>query len=259
MALPFLILLIYLGGVPFSLLIAIVTLIGLWEYFHIVLENQQELVRTPVPITGFCIGLLIILSAHGRAEAMIVPLMAFNVVFAGFLGLLRYKDDPEAMTLVMKQVLGVAYIALLLSQLVMLRKGPDGAAWIFFLLFLVFFGDIGAYYAGRYLGRHKLYPAASPGKTIEGALGGLVASMGIGLVFRWLFLPELPLWPCLIMFLCIGIAGPVGDLFESVLKRVGKVKDSGTILPGHGGLLDRIDALLFAAPVAYLFKAYILT
>ncbi len=258
MALPFLILLIYLGGISFSLFIALVALITLWEYFRIVLSDAPDLVQSPIPITGFAVGLLIVLAAHGNSEAM-ASLLALNVVFAGFLGLIRYKNDQTSMTLVMKQTLGIAYVPLLLAHIIMLRKGPAGATWVFFLLFLVFFGDIGAYYAGRFFGKHKLYPAASPGKTIEGAIGGLVASVGIGLLFRHLFLAELKFMPCLLMFLCIGMAGPVGDLFESVLKRVGNVKDSGTILPGHGGLLDRIDAVLFAAPVAYLFKAYILT
>ncbi len=258
-ALPFLIWLIFQGGVVFSMFIALVSLIGLWEYDHIVFQDADRFVRSPIPIIGFAVSPLIMAAAHGRAEAMIVTLMALNLVIAAFFGLARYKRDPESMMLVMKQGMGVAYVSLMLAHIVMLRREPHGAAWVFFLLFLVFFGDIGAYYAGRHLGRHKLYPAVSPGKTIEGAVGGLAASVGIGILYRSLFLPELPLNGCLVMFLCIGIAGPMGDLFESALKRAANVKDSGTILPGHGGLLDRIDALLFAAPVAFFFKAYILT
>jgi phosphatidate cytidylyltransferase len=131
--------------------------------------------------------------------------------------------------------------------------------WIFLLLILVFLGDTGAYYVGSYFGQHKLCPAVSPNKTIEGSVGGLAASLGAGALFKHFFLPLLPWGLSLLFFFSIGIAGQVGDLFESQLKRVYKIKDSGTLLPGHGGVLDRIDALLFAAPVAYFFKEYVFT
>ncbi|MFZ5570988.1 MAG: phosphatidate cytidylyltransferase [Thermodesulfobacteriota bacterium] len=258
-ALPFLIWLIYQGGLVFSMFIGLVSLIGLWEYYHIVCRDTEDIVRSPIAITGFITGILTAAAAHAGAEAVVPTLLALDLAVAGFFGLVRYKREPEAMALVMKQVAGVVYVPLMLAQIVMLRRDPHGAAWVFFLLFLVFFGDIGAFYAGRFWGRRKLYPAVSPGKTIEGALGGLGASVGIGFLFRALFLPELPLGGCLILFLGVGVAGPMGDLFESALKRAANVKDSGTILPGHGGLLDRIDALLFAAPLAFFFKAYILT
>jgi phosphatidate cytidylyltransferase len=145
-----------------------------------------------------------------------------------------------------------------LSHAVLLRGDPDGAAWIFFLLTLVFLGDIGAFYAGSYLGKHKLCPSVSPGKTVEGSVGGLAANIGIGTVFQFFFLPSLSWGTSILFFLCAGIAGQIGDLFESEFKRFSGVKDSGVILPGHGGILDRIDALLFAAPVAYFFKEYIM-
>ena len=134
----------------------------------------------------------------------------------------------------------------------------DGISWIFFLLFVVFLGDTGAFYTGSYLGRHKLCPAVSPNKTIEGSVGGLVANVCAGAVFKIFFFPQLNWHLSILFFLCIGVAGQVGDLFESKLKRVANIKDSGSLLPGHGGILDRIDALLFAAPVAYFFKEYLL-
>jgi phosphatidate cytidylyltransferase len=123
----------------------------------------------------------------------------------------------------------------------------------------VFIGDTGAYYLGSYFGQHKLCPAVSPNKTIEGSLGGLAASLGSGALIKHFFLPLLPWGLSLLFFLSISIAGQVGDLFESQIKRVAHIKDSGAILPGHGGVLDRIDALLFAAPVAYIFKEYLLS
>jgi phosphatidate cytidylyltransferase len=126
------------------------------------------------------------------------------------------------------------------------------------LFFVVFLGDTGAFYVGSYLGRHKLSPIVSPNKTIEGAFGGIAANLSVGAFFKYFFIPRLPWGLGLLFFLTLGVVGQVGDLFESKLKRDSNIKDSGSLLPGHGGVLDRIDALLFAAPVAYLFKEYIL-
>ena len=117
---------------------------------------------------------------------------------------------------------------------------------------IAFLGDTGAYFTGRALGRHKLYPALSPKKTWEGAVGGLASSAGAAAIAHFWYLPELPLIPGLILGAAAGAMGQAGDLCESMIKRAHGVKDSGTLLPGHGGMLDRIDALLFAAPVLYI-------
>jgi phosphatidate cytidylyltransferase len=140
----------------------------------------------------------------------------------------------------------------------LLRSGNDGTTWIFFLLFIVFSGDVGAFYAGRFFGRHKLSPAISPGKTIEGSVGSLLTSMVVGFGFYSIFLPHLNPLAVLALLACVNPAAQAGDLFESQLKRSAGIKDSGSILPGHGGMLDRIDALLFAAPIAWVFKTAIM-
>jgi phosphatidate cytidylyltransferase len=129
--------------------------------------------------------------------------------------------------------------------------------WIFFLLAIIFVGDISAYYVGSYLGRRKLSPAISPGKTVEGAIGGIAGNLLAGIIGKYFFLPSLPWGPAIIFFIAAGLAGQVGDLFESEMKRSSNIKDSGGLLPGHGGFLDRVDALLFASPVAYIFKVFI--
>jgi phosphatidate cytidylyltransferase len=115
-------------------------------------------------------------------------------------------------------------------------------------------GDSAAYYLGSLFGKRKLYPAVSPNKSIEGALGGLAGSLVGSLLFRQLFFPELGLLLCLGAALIVGAVGQTGDLFESLLKRSCGVKDSGTIIPGHGGVLDRLDSILFAAPVIWFFS-----
>jgi phosphatidate cytidylyltransferase len=129
--------------------------------------------------------------------------------------------------------------------------------WIFFLLSIVFAGDVSALYTGSFFGRRKLAPSISPGKTIEGSFGGLAANLVVGSAFKAFFMPHLTWLPTLIFILSVGVAGQIGDLFESELKRTSQLKDSGGILPGHGGFFDRIDALLFAAPVTYFFVVFV--
>lgn len=258
-ALPFLIMLIYKGKpLLFAIFICIISLIALWEYFRIVLPHTGKSISGPIPLLAFITGPAIILISYQEALALVPCLLSFHLIITGLIAFTQFKTDQSASEIVAKQIQGVVYVPLLLSYLVLLRNSAEGVTWIFFLLFIVFFSDIGAYYVGSWFGRHKLCPAISPGKTIEGAIGGLATSVGIGLTFRYFFLDQLPLGLCMLLFLCIGIAAPLGDLFESFLKRTGGIKDSGTILPGHGGLLDRIDALLFTAPVVYFFKEYML-
>jgi phosphatidate cytidylyltransferase len=149
-------------------------------------------------------------------------------------------------------VMGAVYGGLMLSALVRLRQLDKGAVWIFLALAVTWANDTGGYFAGRAFGKHKLYPRISPKKTVEGAIGGLLFSVlwGVG-VFKF-GLPELPLWGGAVIGLGASVLGPLGDLSESALKRAYGAKDSGKILPGHGGMLDRLDALLFTAPFVLL-------
>ncbi len=256
--LPILILMILHGRTAFSLFILTVSFIALREYFRIVYNKTGRPLLSLLPGIGFITCLLITAAAHFGLFHHVSFLIVVNILLIGLVGTFRFKAEPDFLDAAAKQLLGIIYVPLLLSHVILTRSGPDGAEWVFLLLFLVFFGDIGAFYAGSYFGRTRLCPAVSPGKTVEGALGGLVASIGIGILFRYFFLPHLSFGPCLLLFICVGIIGPVGDLFESMLKRKSDVKDSGTIMPGHGGLLDRIDAVLFAVPVVHYFKTYLM-
>jgi len=255
-ALPFLIFLIAKGGAYFVFLIVAVCLLSMWEYFRIVSDANGKVVSV-IMILGLLAGSLIILAASGRFFDRISVVIALNVILCGLISIPQYKANPLVLETIKKQVQGIIYIPLLLSFLVLIRNGPEGMIWIFFLLSIVFAGDISAYYFGSYMGRHKLCPAVSPGKTIEGSIGGLSANLFVGSLVKFFFLPAIPWAWSLLLFLLIGVAGQAGDLFESMLKRSSSVKDSGGLLPGHGGFLDRIDALLFATPVAYLFKEII--
>jgi phosphatidate cytidylyltransferase len=152
---------------------------------------------------------------------------------------------------------GLLYVPLLLSQLLLLRSEQFGEYWILLLLLIVMTGDSAAYYIGTSFGRHKLYPVVSPNKSVEGALGGLAGSVGGALIAKFTFFPQLGVFDCIATALILGVLGQLGDLFESLLKRSFGVKDSGTIVPGHGGILDRLDSILFAAPAAWWYAHFI--
>lgn len=153
---------------------------------------------------------------------------------------------------------GICYISLFLSFLLLLRYQPGGVAWIFFILLVLWLGDTGAYSIGTLIGHRKLSPSISPNKTVEGAAGGLILSLLTGYAYSTVFLPELGGIHSFFLSLSIAIAGQAGDLAESAFKRLRGVKDSGNLFPGHGGILDRIDSLLYAAPVAYYYKVLLL-
>lgn len=251
-ALPFLFALIYKGGERlFAIVITVFAVIGLWEYFRLVFKEARPRV---VAALGFAATPLILSAAYARAFDLIVAVLSVDLLLAGMITLKSYRENPQAMEAVNKQLLGLVYIPLGLAHLVLLRGEVDGMLWTFWLLCVVFAGDIGALYTGFFVGRHKLCPAVSPKKTVEGSIGGLAANVLVGALFKLLFVPHLPWGPCLFFFVTVGAAAQAGDLFESILKRAARIKDSGTLLPGHGGVLDRADALLFAAPVAYYFK-----
>ena len=261
-ALPLLYLLIAKGGaVWFSLMISVASLIALSEYFYITLQKTKISVFAPIPLVGFVISQAMIYCAFrfpGRVD-ILAGFVALDFILVTMIALKGYASDSPVLDVLAKQVLGVVYIPAFLSALVMIRgQADDGIAWVFFILVLVAFCDTGAFYAGTFLGKHKLCPKVSPGKTIEGFVGGLALTVIGGLVIRHFFFQEMHMGMTTVFLVTVSVIGPYGDLFESALKRTAGVKDSGSIIPGHGGILDRIDALLFVSPVAYVFKTCLL-
>jgi phosphatidate cytidylyltransferase len=238
-------------------LVAIACVCSLWEYDRIVFNADRRMMYNAVTFWGYFISLGILITAYVAGPQSVILLVALNLIISGMLSVFIYKTNPAVVEIIQKQVMGVVYIPLSLSLLVTIRHEPEGMTWVFFLLAIIFAGDISAYYVGSYLGRHKLSPAISPGKTVEGAIGGLAANLLTGAIGKFFFFPALAWGPALIFCVAAGLAGQAGDLFESEMKRSSKIKDSGGLLPGHGGFLDRIDALLFASPVAYLFIVFI--
>jgi phosphatidate cytidylyltransferase len=253
-AVPIIYLLVTAGGAVFFLLIAAVSALTLWEYYRAVFDSHAGVAARLIPQLGLVLAPVIVFTAYRGGMTQIPMILAVDLIVAAGLTLPLFKTDPQAPHRVARQVLGLVYIPVLLSFLIVLRLGENGAQWIFWLLCIVAAGDTGAFYAGTYLGRHKLCPWVSPKKTVEGSIGGLAANLVVALSFKMILLPSLAALPCMVFALSIGIAGQVGDLFASEFKRAAGIKDSGTLLPGHGGFLDRLDALLFASPLAYLLK-----
>jgi phosphatidate cytidylyltransferase len=257
-ALPVLIVCVAAGGTVFSVLVGLAGLVCLWEYFRIACPPGTRLIAEPILLVGYAGGAALFVCAHLARLDLIPIVLALAVLVDGLISLFCFPSQRRVVELTAKQIQGLCYIPLPLALLILLRMTPGGMTWVFLLCGVIFAGDTAALYAGTLWGRHKLSPSISPGKTVEGALAGLAANLMVGAAAKALFLAE-PGWiACLLFALAAGGMGQIGDLFESELKRVSNVKDSGGILPGHGGILDRIDALLFAAPVAYVFRMMVI-
>jgi len=155
-------------------------------------------------------------------------------------------------------VMATLYVGMLGGSLIRMRGDyPVGPKLVFFLLIVVWIGDAGAYYTGKAFGRHKLSPRISPKKTVEGLVGGIVMSIVAAVVIHFTFFPEFPLPHAMIAGVILSACGVVGDLAESLWKRSADVKDSGTLIPGHGGFLDRFDSIFFTAPILYTYWSLI--
>jgi len=258
-ALAVLIACVIAGGAAFSLLAGLGCLACLWEYVRIVSPPGSRRLTQPMALAGYAAGIGVILAAHAGRADMILAVLSLNGVACGLLSLLRFPSDRTVLDGVARQIQGGCYIPLPLALLILLRSAPDGMVWIFLLCAVIFAGDTAALYAGTLWGRHKLCPAISPGKTWEGVAGGLLGVQVYAIICAFL-IPALEsrLEGGVQWLLYLGgmgllcAASIVGDLFESAMKRQASVKDSGTLLPGHGGMLDRIDSAVAALPVAAL-------
>ncbi|MEN8200924.1 MAG: phosphatidate cytidylyltransferase [Thermodesulfobacteriota bacterium] len=162
-----------------------------------------------------------------------------------------YGEGVDSYTFLARASLGIVWVGVLGAHLLLLRQLPEGNYWILILTGITAGSDTGAYFAGRAFGRHKLSPLISPNKTIEGAVGGIFAGMAAASLLALLLLGSVPWLFILLSAVVLGLLGICGDLVESVVKRATGTKDSGTILGGHGGILDRADSMLFTAPLLY--------
>jgi phosphatidate cytidylyltransferase len=177
----------------------------------------------------------------------------------GLAAVCRGAPGPKTFSEISGTIMTVVYIGLSAGSVVGLRViSPDyvGRSWVFFVLLVITLGDAGALYTGKAIGKHRLAPNISPNKTVEGLIGGTAASVAAAIGFGIFIIPGLDAPRAAILGLVLGLLGVVGDLFESLLKRSVEIKDTSSLIPGHGGILDRIDSLLFAAPALLLYVRF---
>lgn len=237
-------------------LTAIVVVLALSEFYSL----ASKVGCKPHAIPGYSAGLVVIASFVFEEPSLTVAVLAALAMVSLTAAITRPEEMNGALISVSSTVFGVIYVALLAGCLAGVRVLPDGttphlASKLLTMFFaLVMMTDTGAYYTGRLIGRHKLAPKVSPGKTIEGAIGGFGMAVVTGYLCKLIFFHEIPIEHALALGAAIGAIGQIGDLAESMLKRGAGVKDSGNLLPGHGGVLDRIDSILFCAPLLYYYS-----
>ncbi len=247
------------GGWGFLIVMNFVLGVGLYEFYRMM---ECKGIR-PYKTVGILAGLGVSWYVYFR-EGVFSSLFV-TVVLALVMVLELFRRDGElAVFHISTTVLGVFYVAWFGSHIILLRQlgetSPwgDVGGWFVILAFaLAWMSDTGAYFIGSAIGKTKLLPRVSPHKTLEGALGGLVLAVVTAFVARLTFAPFFTVWDALALGLISGVAGTLGDLVESLMKRDVKIKDTSRALPGHGGMLDRFDSVLFVAPFVYYFLRFI--
>jgi len=240
---------IVLYGSPwlFFALVAGIALVGIHEYFSMIDRIGVE----GFPLVAAVLGLLLLLCFYFDGRYFLQwGGLAFVSLFAAWM--IKEKNVKVALDQISYTLTGVLYVAGLSGYFLLVHRLEAGRYWVLFLFLVIWLGDTAAYYGGRRFGRRPLAPSISPKKTIEGALFGLLGSLAGGIISLLWFLDGISLLHGLLVTLICGIIGQFGDLAESLLKRNTGVKDSSGLIPGHGGVLDRIDSLLFAGPALYI-------
>ncbi len=253
MLLPLLILLLgFASPMVFSVFLTLVLFVSLLEYNKMGLAGEHGLEQWLSAAAGAAVVPVLALNQ----PELLVPLYTGLYLVLALLFLFRLPPIEETHHRLGWLVSGTVYLPLLIGHLVPLHQLAYGKQWIFLLLIAVMACDSMAYFIGRKFGKRKLYPAVSPNKSIEGAYGGILGAV-LGVLFAKLFFLQAIGWfGVLGIGVALGVFGQLGDLFESLLKRACRVKDSGTMIPGHGGLLDRLDSLLFVFPLVYYIAKY---
>ena len=253
-ALPALGALVWVGGPSFAALVTVAALVAASEAGNLVRSHTGANVAIPATALAITFPVSVYLAANGVVSYSVVALAPVGLGGLALAALWAvHRSLASAMRATALALLAALYTGGLLSYAILLRDADQGRSWIFLALGVIFASDTCALFLGRYAGRLKMAPAVSPGKTWEGAAGGLVAGIGAGIALKYLLDLDGAAWQIALVSAAAGVAGQVGDLAESKLKRLAGVKDSGHLLPGHGGLLDRIDSIVAALPLMYYF------
>lgn len=248
----------HIGFVPFMLLVMCISVLGVWEFYSLV----GNMGFRPQKIFGVLVSILLITmfffngSALGFDETrpVILSMLICLLIIAPFFTSMFRKNLEHIVVDNALTVFGVLYVAWTLGHFVLLRQRvPDGEALVFFVFVVVWMLDTGAYAVGMRYGKHKIVPKISPHKSWGGSIAGFVCAVGTALVYREMFLLSIPRRDAVLLGCIIGIIAQLSDFAESVIKRNAGKKDSGTLLPGHGGILDRFDSFIFVVPVVYYY------
>lgn len=235
---------------------------GLFEFYSLTKKLQLKADAAIGYLASAALFVGFVFDAPSKAPDLLVGTLVLTTIILLITQMFRFQADFSKMLAgTGVTLLGVMYTAFLGGFLVAVRVGfevPAGlSTHLLGYFFLVLFGsDTGAYFTGRFIGKRKLAPAISPGKTVEGLIGGLIIAAAFGALSTWWFFPELPYQFSVPLAIVLATAGVLGDLAESAIKRGAGTKDAASILPGHGGFLDRLDSLLFGAPILYYFARF---
>lgn len=254
---PLILLLLYKGPPwGFFALVFPAAMVGAWELFNMTHAGDRPSQAIGVSLTA--VASLALWFSNGDARVLVT--LAVLVPLSGpLLTLLRPGEISSAALRACAMGFGPLFVGLPLTLLAMLRRdlGSAGPGFVVVTIMFAWLADTGGYFGGRFFGKHKLYPAVSPKKTVEGAIGGLIGSVLGALLAHFWFLPSLSLEHGIPLALVAGALGQAGDLGESLIKRSTGVKDSGAIVPGHGGILDRVDALIVTSAVTYIYVIWV--
>ena len=236
----------------FTIAAAICALLGGWEFYRMVSTSNQG---RPALWLGLVLILLFIIAPLLKWDNNILFTMS---VILPLLWVMIRHNRKDAFSSWAFTLAGVMYLGWLASRYTALIQLDDGYKWVVLALFCAFASDTTAYFIGRWIGKHKMTPSISPAKTWEGAFGGLVGAVVIGSFAIWVLKLPLSLWQAIVLSAITGIFAQIGDLVESLFKRNMGAKDSGRALPGHGGMLDRIDSIIFAGLVVHYYVFYLI-
>ena len=258
--LPVLIGAVWLGSPWLTVVVAAAALVALIEFYRMGPVSGSRVVLTLSVL--WSIGLIASGQLTDRWPDYIPHALLGAGVLASLPWLILYRNKEGALTRWAYAVAGPAYVGFLLAHAPMLRELDDiadsGRDWLLFAMLATFATDTGAYFTGRFLGRHPMSPRISPKKTWEGAIGGFLFTVGVAVALGTVLELSVPIWQLVLLGSVIGIFAQLGDLLESRIKRAWGAKDASAILPGHGGVLDRIDSIVFTVPLVYYLVALVL-
>lgn len=238
----------------FAGLVFVISALALLEFYRISLPANRHFETSLSVAAGITssLGIVYASSLHAVLISIVFPFFCLTLLY-----LFRFKDIHNVFRDLSITIFGLIYIPVLLSHSILLRQLPSGIDWVLLVLIVIMTSDSLAYFFGTKFGRHPLYKSVSPNKSLEGSGAGLFGGVFGAAICKISFFPELSFIDVFFLGIGVGVLGQLGDLVESLLKRSFNVKDSGTCFPGHGGLLDRLDSLLFAFPATYYYAIWV--